>query len=146
MLLWAILYIDLCHIHHYFLKSVSTTGILGSKVYLLLSLLTDCSVAFRKDSPMFMAQTQFMPQACISQTPCTVPSKHQLLRKWLGHWTHFCELRFLICEVGKSFSLHEPHPLCLANGVEIHYFPVAGWGLKETMHVKKESVEKWFMV
>lgn len=30
---------------------------------------------------------QFMPQASVSQAPCTVPSKHQLLCEWLWHWT-----------------------------------------------------------
>lgn len=126
---------------------------LGSKVYLFFSLSTNCSVAFRKDLPVFVAQK---PSGRSSHGLCPRPLYPKPLAQCQAS-TSCCvsdcsteltsvNFSFLICEVGKSFSPNEPHSLCLANGVEIHYFPVAVWVLKETMHVKGEGVEKWFRV
>lgn len=123
---WVTLYIYLCHIYCYSFKiSVYNRnfGVISLLIFKSLNRLLGC---FQKGFTHINAQKSNVEGAVMFYAPEVSVSRKSLT----------------LC---LPFSFREPHPLCLTNGVKIHYFPAAVRGSNESVHVKEGGVtEKWF--
>lgn len=147
--------IYLCHIHCYFFKiSVYNRnfGVISLLIFKSLNRLLGC---FQKGFTHINAQKSnvegavmfYAPEVSVSRkslTLCLADTMCRIMSVELNSvlWNTFS---FLLCKMGRPFSFREPHPLCLTNGVKIHYFPAAVRGSNESVRVKEGGVtEKWF--